>query len=1133
VKLLTDEGTLTVMFTEEESSTEFVVSRGDHAAREFLREQEEIIRHAAAGFGGREVDASGDGFLFVFASARKAIACAAEIQQALHRRPGDAKDLLVRIGLNAGDVINEEEKVYGSVVNVAARIAGRAGGGEILVSDIVRQLAGAVPNASFVEKGRFSLRGIPGRHRLFEVQWEPEAPPDSVSITTGPPLVGRDVEIETLREAVAAAAAGHGQVVLIEGEPGIGKTRLVEAACEHARTAGFEVFVGRSDDLVSAHPFAPFVAALGIVSNAPHPDRAAIAALVDTHDVSDTRSLPAAPNPGLQYRVIEALGALVERLAARGPLLLALDDLQWADASTFAAIRSIARRVETLPVLLLGSCRAGHDVAELHRVTDDLLRAGGTRLALGPLDDASVKSLITEVLEESPSDALLARVQGASGNPLFVIEYVRSIQATTSAGNGESDAALEFRLTVLRRLASLSEDTNEALRLAAILGSTFSPADLAVVSGKSIVQLTPAIHQAVVSAMLEERGDHLAFRHALVRDAIYEHIPSAVRRQLHREVGKALADTGADALVVAHHLGLGAGAEDPEAVDWLRRAARGAAPRSPAVAVELLRRARDLLGLTSPLRDELLAELAVTLAWSGQLAEAEALSIEVLERRPDPGVAGVLRCGLVYALTWQGRPREALRHTVLDPDERISDWDAALLKAEAAVASALAFDLKTAGSLAAEAAEGAERLGHELAHCHALTAQAWVANFAGRIHEAVDLARRAVVIADRSATSEAHLAHPRFFLGGIPLLALDRLDEAEEMLRSGLRIAENLGLAWSLPLYHAFLGAKGFIAGDFDGAIADLEAALAVADEVGLHIGIIAATSAWLAAIQLHRDDLDGAERTLSTAMGRLAETGPQLGMGPFNWARALVLEARQKHDEALALLQTAWDLFMEGGPVTDPSRVKGPMTDPWSAMAFVRMCVATGDHQRAASLLPAIEDQASAVDTPFMQGQALRCRGLVEQNPDTLVRAVALYRQCPRPLELAAVCEDAGVLLASTGRLEEAVPLWNEAIELYEGLGAERGVARLGAHLRERGIKRGTRRRHVRATSGWESLTETEHKVTGLVAQRLSNPEVAERLYISRHTVESHLKHIYRKLGLSSRRELAAVAVAHAGGSA
>ena len=931
-------------------------------------------------------------------------------------------------------------------------------------------------------------------------------------------LVGRDREVETLRAAVAAAAAGHGQVVLIEGEAGIGKTRLVGTTREHAQTAGFDVAEGACDDLAQTRPFAPLVAALDI-QNSADPERAAIAALVDADEEPDGTSLLGAAGRGLQYRVVEALGALVEKLAARRPLLLVLEDLHWADVSTLVALRSIARRVQTLPVVVLGTSRAGHEVAELHRVTDDLLRAGGTRMALGPLDDAAVASLVMQVLASTPSEDLLSRLRGASGNPLFVLEYVRSVATATPSDGDETDTAVEFRLTVLRRLAMLPEATNDALRLASILGSTFSPADLAVVSGRSIVELTPALHQAVVSATLEERGGHLAFRHALVRDAIYDHIPRALRRRLHGEAGRALAEAGADALAVAHHLALGADAHDPEAVAWLRRAARDAAPRSPATAVELLRRADDLLAKTAPERDALLAEMAMALAWSGELAEAAQLSIEVLGRRPDPAVTGVLRCGLVYALTWQGRPTEALRHTDVGEDERISDRDAALLQAEAAVASLFAFDFKAAGSQAVKAAAVAERLGHELAHCHALTAQAFVATFAGRVHDAVKLARQAVDIADRSSSGEAHLAHPRFFTG-IPLLYLDRIDEGEQMLRSGLRVAESLGLAWSLPLYHSFLGARGFIAGDWDNAVAECEAALAVADEVGLHIGIIAATSAWLAVIQLHRGDLQAAERTLATAMGRLAETGPQLGMGPLNWARALLLEARGQRDQALALLQFTWDLFMAGGPVTDP----------WSAMTFVRMCLAAGDDERARALLPAIEEQASATGTAFMEGQALRCRALIDRDADTMMAALALYRQSPRPSELAAACEDAGLLVAQEGRVEQAIPLWDEATRTFEALGAERDVARVAAHLRQHGVKRGSRRRHVRATSGWESLTETEHKVVALVAQRLSNPEVAERLFVSRHTVESHLKHIYRKLDLSSRVELAGLAASRAG---
>ena len=927
-----------------------------------------------------------------------------------------------------------------------------------------------------------------------------------------------------LHEAIATAASGHGQVVLLEGEPGIGKTRLLAAAIEEAQRVGFEVAAGTCDDLAHARPFGAILSALGIATDAPDAERAAIASLAEGQHEAAGGSGETSTAPGLQYRVTEALGALVERLAARAPLLLALDDLQWADASTMVALRSIGRRVQTLPVVVLGSCRSGHGSAELHRVTDDLLRASGTRLEVGPLAPAAVNQLVEEVLDRPPSERLLARAQGANGNPLFLIEYVRSIRATggDSADGGEVTAS-EFRATVLRRVGTLSTGASDALRLAAVLGSTFDPGDLALISGRSLVELMPVLHEAVVAAMLEEREDRLGFRHALVRDAIYEHIPLAARRQLHREVGRALAAAGSDVLAVGHHLGLAADREDPEAVSWLRRAAAEAAPRSPAVAVELLERAKVLLGAHEPSRQELLVELIVALAWSGRLAEAEALSIEVLKTRPAPHVAGALRCGLVYALTWQGKAREALRHAVLDPEERLDERHAALLRAEAAVASVFAFDLKAGAAHARSALDEARSLDHSLAQCHALTAQAWVATFAGRPQEAVVLAREAVAIADRSPNSDANFAHPRFFIG-IPLLWTDRLEEAHEALTSGLRVAEGLGLAWSLPLYHAFLGAEGFISGDWDGATAEFEAALAIADDVGLHVGVIAATSAWLAAIQLHRNELPAAEATIATAMGRIAVTGPQLGMGVLNWARALLHEARNEREEALAVLQAAWDLYMGGGPDPD-DRSTRPITDPWTAMTFVRLCVEAGDRERAASVLFAIDEQAVAAPTPFMQGQAMRCRALVEQDADLMLEAVESYRASPRPHELGAACEDAATLLAAQNRRDEAVPLWEEAVELYTRLGADREVARAVARLRAAGVKRGSRRAHVRATSGWESLTETEHKVVALVAQRLSNPEVAERMFISRYTVESHLKHIYRKLGLSSRLELAAAA--------
>jgi DNA-binding CsgD family transcriptional regulator len=915
---------------------------------------------------------------------------------------------------------------------------------------------------------------------------------------------------------IEAAIAGRGQVAIVEGEAGIGKTRLLNAVLDHARGVGLDVFEAGCDDLQRIRPFGAITQALGISTDSADADRAAIADLLE-HVDADGSTRSSAPTPGIQFRVVEALGAVVERLATDGPLVLALEDIHWADASTLIAMRSIAQRTQYLPVMILCTGRPGHDVAALHRVVDDLLRAGGTRVALGPLDADAVASLVAEILGTDPSPEILERMKGATGNPLFITEYVRALEEVGGAEAGDASVPLEFRLTVLRRLGDLSEDANDVLRLASVLGSTFSVSDLAIVLGRPAVELTSPLQQAVARGIIGEHDERLAFRHDLVRDAIYEHIPLNVRRQLHREVGRRLSAAGVRPLVVAHHMAIGADGPDDEASGWLRRAARDAATRAPTVAVELLERARDLQTEFSPDRDALLAELVMARAWSGRLAEAETLAVEVLGRAPEPTVAGMLRCGIVYALTWQGRPAEALRYTVTAPDEILSERDATLLQAEASLASIIAGDFTGAAAQAATAAEEAHRIGHDLALCQALNVQAWATSEIGDHEQAIEIARRAIDIADRSEHGQGHLAHPRF-IPGASLIELDRLDEAEEMLQAGRRLAESMGLVWSLPIYHGYIGVKRFVAGDFDGAVAEFEATLAIAEEVDVIVGVTTAASA-LAVIQLHRDDLSAAEQTVANAQRRLPETSHPPGLRPLVWAQALVREARGDLDDALSLLRPAWDVYMAGGMMNPEPRV---------ATSIVRILVRTGNPERAAALLPFIDRHAAMCTTATMRGWALRCRGLIEGNAEILVHAVDAYRQSPRPLELAAACEDAGTHLGRADRLAEAISFLEEAGELYEEIGAVRDGARVRSELRKHGVTRGTRGRQPRATEGWDSLTKTELKVLSLVAQRLSNPEVAERMFVSRHTIESHLKHIYRKLRIASRVELAAEAARH-----
>ena len=204
------EGTVTVLFTDLEGSTDLATRRGDEAAQEVLRAQRQLVRRQVESHSGHEVKSTGDGFMVAFTSARRALACAVEIQRALeehNRRQLPDQQLRVRIGLNTGEAIREESDLFGAAVNAAARVAAKAKGGQILVSELVKDLVGLDIDVPLADRGRFRLKGFPERWRLFEVLWQPEtlAMPALVERT---PFVGRDEEWAELRRRRGACGSG-------------------------------------------------------------------------------------------------------------------------------------------------------------------------------------------------------------------------------------------------------------------------------------------------------------------------------------------------------------------------------------------------------------------------------------------------------------------------------------------------------------------------------------------------------------------------------------------------------------------------------------------------------------------------------------------------------------------------------------------------------------------------------------------------------------------------------------------------------------------------------------------------------------------------------------------------------------
>ncbi|MBW3665479.1 MAG: AAA family ATPase, partial [Actinobacteria bacterium] len=491
--------------------------------------------------------------------------------------------------------------------------------------------------------------------------------------------------MDELSALADAAARGKGGVVLVEGEAGIGKTQLVTATLTRAETSGFAAFRAAAEALERGRPFGVVADALELHPRSDDPERAEIGRLLTGEPSPDETSNPYADPT---FRIIESVGAILERLASKRPVAVALEDLHWADVSTLGAVVSLARRFAAMPVLMLLTMRPSPRSHDLDGAVERLWSRGARQLRLSPLPDDAVVALTAEVATAAPGPSLLRQVRGASGNPLYVIELVRALRDAgalrVAGGVAESDETplpSTLRETILRRLSFLPADALELLRLASVLGSTFAADDLAAVAGQPARDLLTRLQEPVRAGVIGEAGGALAFRHELIRAAVYDDIPGTIRSRLHREAAEALATAGASPARVGEQLAL---AGDPEAVPWLRRAARHAASRSPLVATDLLRRALDLAAFDHPKREAMTSELLTSLVIVGRMAEVEPLARDILARDPPPLLEASIRSNLANALLYREIRPDAAREqfaraaAVADIPDWLASWNVAL-----------------------------------------------------------------------------------------------------------------------------------------------------------------------------------------------------------------------------------------------------------------------------------------------------------------------------------------------------------------------------------------------------------------------------------------------------------------------
>jgi DNA-binding CsgD family transcriptional regulator len=506
--------------------------------------------------------------------------------------------------------------------------------------------------------------------------------------------------------------------------------------------------------------------------------------------------------------------------------------------------------------------------------------------------------------------------------------------------------------------------------------------------------------------------------------------------------------------------------------------------------------------------------------WAGRIADAETACRLLLDRDLDPSLEVAVRVCLGYALLSAGRARDSLcelEQACQSP--LLTSAERAEAQAWASFARLRLLDLDGAAAAAEEARSAAVAARDHAATSIAMASLAVVSENRGYLREALQIADDAVLLADQSPGRLGH-RYPVHSPRGFILIALDRLDEARATIETGRRISEEHGIRWPpLASYHAVCAFERFVAGHWDDAIAEIEAGAGLASETG-HSNSLILGRGVLSLIRLHRNDLLGARDAAAVTAGQLPDVSPRQHNWSA-WAQALLFEAEGELGQALAVLGGCWDRCASRGlareyPVIGPD--------------LVRLALAAGDVGRVRDVAAAVTGVASRNEVPWITGAALRCQGLAENDAEMLQAAVNAYPRGSRPLELALTCEDAGAAFARRGNVARAGQLLDQAIASYERLDAGRGLARAEAALRQMGIRRGRRVAHRRAQSGWHSLTPSEQAVVDLVAEGLSNPQIGQRLYVSRRTVQSHLAHVFAKLDITSRTQLAAEAIRHRG---
>jgi DNA-binding CsgD family transcriptional regulator len=929
-------------------------------------------------------------------------------------------------------------------------------------------------------------------------------------------LLEREGELAALERLIIDARDARGRLLLIEGPAGIGKTRLLEAARERACELGVSVLAARGGELERDFGF-------GIARQLLEPALASAEAVEREQLLSGAAHL-AGPVFTLHRRiedgdegdpthaVLHGLYWLVANLSERSPLVLAIDDVHWADRPSLRFLLHLVRRLDGVRAAIAIAARTGEKADYPELLSALKLEAVPPIVRPNPLSETAVASVVRTSLGDDAGLMLFAAChETTGGNPFLLTELIEELRREPRRASEISPAAVRdlasdrIAAALLLRVGRLDPQAPALARAVAVLGAQASLREAAALAGLDHAE-TRRLAEALTDAGVLDEGAPLRFVHPLVRASVYEDIPPAERAALHGRAADLLAEDDADPEAIALHLLSTDPAGEAQIVVTLRMAARVAISRgAPEVATSYLRRALDEPPSES-VRPGLLLELGSAAARAGE-PHGFNLMREAFGLAREPRTTAATGLELGRALMFNTKTMDESVHVLeraleaADDAELATRIEALLLICGITTASAR----RRVAERLREVRHRVDALPPERARMLLAPIAADLAISDGTASQAAALAKRALA---GGSLARYHVESdlPVLYSAVWTLVHTGDADDARIALSEAIASTQACGSPLALALASAFDAFARFRTGDLSAGMAAARTTIELASAPSWGIPTVAT----LAAALIERGDLEGARAELAQLDGTydpevlpsqiMRESRARLCIADGHPAAAL--------DELLAIArwEEAWK------PAT------GIVPVAWrSAAALAQM--ALGDMEAARALAEDEVALARRFGAARPIGVALRALGLIEDTERGLAlldEAVVVLERAEDRLEHARALVDLGAALRRASRSTEARTRLAQGMDVAHSCGATALVERAHGEL----VAAGARPRRL-VTTGLEALTPSERRVAEMAANGTTNKEIAQRLFVTLRTVEMHLTNAYRKLQISSRREI------------